>query len=709
MTLVSRLIRSILVVALLSYVAAAGADEPAKPSPEAIEFFEAKIRPILVENCYECHSSKAKDVKGGLLLDTREGALQGGDSGAAVVPGDPNRSLLIQAIRYSEDAYQMPPKGKLPAETIADFESWIENGAADPRDEKPVTEKEQTSPKETHWSFQPIHRAKSPPTMERSWPRDIIDSVAVARIEQHGLAPSPEADRRTLLRRLSYDLTGLPASYEEIEAFVADSDPAAYEKRVDSLLASPAFGERWARHWLDVARYADTKGYVFMEDRSYPEAYLYRDWVTGAFNGDLPYDQFLRFQIAADRLAPDDPQKLAAMGFLTLGRRFVNNKHDIIDDRIDVITRGLLGLTVTCARCHDHKYDPIPIDDYYSLYGVFASSREPNDAPSKLRLIDSDRPRNARVFLRGNSRNQGDEVPRRFLAVLSGENRQPFTDGSGRLELANAIANPANPLTARVFVNRVWGHLFGEGLAPSASDFGLRSDPPEYPEILDDLARDFADGGWSVKELIRRIVLSSLYRQGSLDEAERIAADPENRWLARRSRRRLDFEALRDSLLVVGGGLDRQMGGASVKITEDRGSPRRSLYAYIDRQNLPGVFRAFDFASPDTHAPKRYETITPQQALFLLNNRFTLGQARSIGRAFSGVSYEDQGRLSELVVAIYRRVLARDPTSEESHAAVEFLMADQASGGDSESRRALGPLDRLAQVLMLSNEFVMLD
>ena len=328
------------------------------------------------------------------------------------------------------------------------------------------------------------------------------------------------ADRRTLIRRASFDVTGLPIGAAAVEAFAADPAPDAFARVVEQLLESPHYGERWARHWLDVARYADTKGYVFTQDRDYPNAYRYRDWLVRVLNDDLPYDQFLVQQIAADRLPGAGHEQLAAIGFLTVGRRFLNNTHDIIDDRLDVLTRGTMGLTVTCARCHDHKYDPIPTADYYSLYGVLANTLEPAEPKDLMTLADAPQQVEAHVFVRGNPGNQGETVPRRFLSVLAGENAQPFGPGSGRLELAHAIASRGNPLTARVIANRVWMYYFGTPLVRTPSDFGLRSEPPTHPELLDYLASYLVEHNWSLKELQRLILNRATYQQASLERPE---------------------------------------------------------------------------------------------------------------------------------------------------------------------------------------------
>ena len=437
---------------------------------------------------------------------------------------------------------------------------------------------------------------------------------------------------------------------------------------VDSLLALPQFGERWGRHWLDVARYADTKGYVFQEDRNYPKAYTYRDWVIKAFNDDVPYDRFVMAQVAADQMG--DATATPATGFLTLGRRFINNQQDIIDDRIDVLCRGVMGLTVTCARCHDHKYDPIPLADYYSLYGVFASSREPGSADAPLLLADADKPVEPVVFLRGNPANPGPQVPRQFLVALSGPDRKPFQRGSGRLELAQAVASPGNPLTARVWVNRVWGYLFGQGLVPTPSDFGTRSDPPSHPQLLDHLACRFVREGWSTKKLIRWIVTLQVYQQASDEREDGRAADPENRLLWRMNRRRLDLEAMRDSLLLAAGRLDKTLGGPSVQITDPPFATRRSVYCFVDRQNLPGLFRTFDFASPDAHTPRRPLTTVPQQALYLMNSPFAIEQATYLAnRPEVQQATTDEQRIA----ALFRCALGRDPSDDETASALAYL------------------------------------
>ncbi len=646
-----------------------------QPTPEAIEFFEQRIRPVLVEHCYECHSATANELEGGLLLDNRAAIEQGGDNGKVLVAHEPESSRLLTAMRYQDENLQMPPGGKLSEEVLADFAHWILTGAVDPRDGPPPPPPDSIAARaKKHWAFVAPVKAERPAVAHEQWPRADIDYLVLARLEAAGIEPSPLADSRTLVRRLYYDLTGLPPSFAAITQFEANTAADGYEQLVDQLLDSQQFAERWARHWLDLARFGDTKGYVFMEDRNYPNAFKYRDWVINAFNADMPFDQFIKYQLAADQLAKDgDRSQLAAVGYLTLGRRFINNTHDIIDDRIDVVFRGMMGLTVGCCRCHDHKYDPLSTRDYYGMYGMFASCDEKQDEDLPLRLVDKSSPQEVGIFLRGNPSSRGERAPRQYLSFFAGEQAQPFQQGSGRLELADLIASHDNPLTARVFVNRVWGHLFGNGLVRTPSDFGLRSDTPVHRDVLDQLAVTFMEDDWSVKRLIRSIVLSSVYRQSSNIRPAAVDRDPENLLLWRAERRRLDFEAMRDSLLVASGQLDRTVGGASVQIANESPSQRRTLYAFIDRQNLPGLFRTFDFASPDIHSPERPETVVPQQALYLMNNGFVQDAAQAV------VGRVDAAEIGQRVQQIYQLVLAREPTPDELQLATTFIEADNSS------------------------------
>ena len=618
-------------------------------------------------------------LQGGLRLDTAEHARLGGDSGPAVVPSQPDKSLLLDALRY--ESYEMPPSGKLPDPVIDHFAKWIAMGAPDPRSEQRSADaKSETANKPTeHWAFTRPQRPVVPAVQQAAAARSDLDRFVVLQQEAAGLTSSPQAEPRALLRRLYYDLTGLPPTAEELAQFAADPSDAKYEAIVDPLLASPRFGERWARHWLDVARYADTKGYVFEEDRNYPHAYTYRDWVIASFNDDRPFDKFIIAQIAADQI--DDPASAPAMGFLTLGRRFLNDPNEIINDRIDVLTRGVMGLTVACARCHDHKFDPISAADYYAMHGVFASSREqPRDNAPPM-LVDAPTPVEPVIFLRGNPGSPGPKVERRFLSCLVPDHKPTaFQHGSGRREMAEAIASRENPLTARVWANRVWGHLFGTGLVNTPSDFGVRGTAPTHPQLLDWLACELMDNAWSTKKLVRNIVLSSTYRQSSDERPECVAVDPENQLLWRANRRRLDLESLRDGLLVVAGRLDETMGGVSVSLTDAPFSTRRSVYGFIERQNLPAFFRTFDFANPNTHTPERPQTTSPQQALFLMNSPYAIEQAINLaersklpGDSADPKATEDAVGRVRRIDRLFRYALGREPTVDEIADALAFV------------------------------------
>ncbi|MBL9162165.1 MAG: PSD1 domain-containing protein [Planctomycetaceae bacterium] len=655
--------------------------------PAAVEFFETRIRPVLAEHCYACHSAAAGAPKGDFRLDSAEQLRRGGPSGPVIEPGKPADSTLISALKY--ESYEMPPSGKLPDNVIADFEQWIAMGAPDPRSDAATDTVPAAADPQSHWALQKPVKVAAPPVSDRAWPRSVIDAFILARLEAADLKPSAPADPATLLRRLHYDLTGLPPTAAELEQYAAHASDAEYEQAVDRLLASPQFGERWGRYWLDVARYADTKGYVFQEDRNYPTAYKYRDWVIAAFNGDMPFDEFVVNQIAADQTG--DATAVAASGFLTLGRRFLNNPQEINDDRIDLMTRGLMGLTVACARCHDHKYDAIPTADYYSLYGILASCTETPRDDGPPQLVDAPQPVVQHVYLRGNGVAHGPEVTRHFLSCLTEGESQPFQNGSGRLELAQAIASRDNPLTARVWVNRVWGKLFGRGIVTTPSDFGVRGEPPTHPELLDWLAVTFMDEQWSTKRLIRRIVLSNVYRQSSAPRDDCHEADPTNALLAHMNRRRLDLEALRDSLLLAAGRLDMTMGGPSVQLTTPPFANRRAVYGFVERQNLPAFFRTFDFANPNTPAASRPQTASPHQALFMLNSPFALEQARllaerSAAHAENAPPLADHERISQL----YQLALGRKPSLEELTDAATFVVSGVESDQAAQPRWQFG-------------------
>ena len=926
------------VVALTGFLNAAVSVQIA---PEQLEFFENKIRPILANHCLECHSGEKGKIKGGLNMDSKEDVLKGGDTGPALEAGNVKGSLIIKAVTW-EDDLQMPPKKKLSDEQIADLKKWISIGAPDPREPSKTAAK---IDKKAHWAFQPVSKPTPPAVKNASWGTNAIDKFILAKLEEKNMIAAPQADKETLLRRVYYDLTGLPPTPKQIEDFVRDQSPDAYSRVINQLVDDPGYGERWGRHWLDTARYSDTSGDLTNQaDRiteyRYPFAWTYREWVINALNKDMPYDQFIMQQLAADKIPNNPKENLAALGFLTVGQRFGKMTDEVINDRIDVIGRGFLGLTIACARCHDHKFDPVTAADYYALRGIFVSCAEPvgNEMPliagdpnspafikfqqdlakleekaysefyriqreysdkmrkhaavlfeaamltrkestaednkrgnelmkqagldtdttaivngaimssNRLRssddiygpfvklasqsanrektirdmmdgkywskhnsevinflkaqpslpsdlheiavlvgkffaqiepkvpalyatfmdktktvsespergamdaavfplklvpaseisverlmeegntsfpnpkmrgilekaadfaginkfkltfkggpvramvLKDLETPKNSPLFIRGNPPKQGEQprmVPRRFIEVLS-ENGQPtpFKDGSGRLELAQSIARPSNPLTARVIVNRVWMHHFGEGLVRTPDDLGNQAGKPTHPELLDFLANWFVQDlgpqkpAWSLKSLHKAIMLSRAYQQssnsvfkGGANDYAKI--DPSNSLLWRSNVRRLDFESFRDSLISMAGIMDKSPGGQSFNVTEEPYVFRRSVYAYIDRANMPDLLMQFDMANPTAPNSKRASTIVPQQALFLMNSSFVAAIVQNIVKRpeiVSAVSVQkdtDKG-----ISAVYRLVLQRLPTPAERKRAIDFLVLE---------------------------------
>ncbi|HEX4613100.1 MAG TPA: PSD1 and planctomycete cytochrome C domain-containing protein [Urbifossiella sp.] len=926
----SRLLAIVTLAALAAPVAAQA------PVDEA--FFEAKVRPILVQHCQSCHGPDKH--KGELRLDTKAGFDKGGETGPSVVPGDPGKSLLAQAIRYDGDL-KMPPKGKLPDADIAVLTTWVKGGAPWPAEKAttpggPKDAFDIAARAKAHWSFQPIKRpavpeARTPP----SAPRTPIDAFLLAKLDAAGLAFAPPADKRALIRRVAFDLTGLPPTPEEVEAFAADPDPRAYEKRVDRLLASPAYGERWGRHWLDLARYAETSGHEF--DFEIPDAWRYRDYVVRAFNADVSYNQFLTELLAGDLLPPRrNPadganESLTATGFWWLGEA----KHspvdaraefaDRVDNQIDAFGKGVLGLTLACARCHDHKFDPVSAKDYYALFGVLASSRyhradvsdpapagrlldelkaaragekdaadtldatspqltawrekavpferfgpgwrerwdaaglafrpgagdgyphsgresarlagalrsptfvidkpflavrvagqngrarlvlnglqlimspiygglahavDSKDAlrwqvldlrmwkgqPAYFELLDdgpgfvaiteawfSDAPppaapgtvplppgdektkaveaklppqlfaptirdgagRNEKIAVRGNHKTPGAEAPRAFLEVFD---KTPLPGhGSGRLELARKVTDPANPLVARVIVNRLWKHHFAEGIVRSPDDFGYQGQPPTHPELLDWLAAELVTptepgaAPWSLKRMHRLMVLSAAYRQGSRampeQAAKAVTADPLNKLLHRQNVRRLEAEAIRDAMLAVSGRLDRTVGGPGVlpHLTEHqvgRGRPasgpldgngRRSLYLAVRRNFLNPMFVAFDYPTPFTAIGRRTVSNVPAQALVMLNNPFVIQQADLWARR---VLAEPGRTADERVTRMYEAAFGRAPAAEERATAAAFLAEQAREYGRPDDPRAWADL---AHALFNAKEFIFID
>jgi hypothetical protein len=934
-------------VALLLFVVAAPlrADQPPSDNPGFV-FFEKKIRPILVEHCYRCHSAEAaaeKKLKGGLYLDSKASLLKGGESGPAIVPTRPEKSLLIKAVRYADAEMKMPPKGRLPDAVIADLERWVAMGAPDPRGGTVVVKTPgiDLDKGRQFWSFQPPKKHPLPALRDTAWPRGDIDRFVLARLEAKGIKPVADADRQTLTRRLYYDLTGLPPTPEDVERARNDQSEDWYEKLVDELLASSHFGERWGRHWLDVARYAESSG----GGRSliFKDAWRYRDYVIDSFNRDVPYNRFITEQLSGDLLPASTPQQrhrnLVATGFLALGPTNYEEQDkdvlemDVIDEQIDTTGRVFLGMTIGCARCHDHKFDPIPTADYYALAGIFKSTHtlihdnvskwvdqplplsaeqelavrkyedsvaalkerirvakakgdtttvakgilDPKDLPGividdnqakkvgtwkkstygasyigdgalyddravkedktvtfvpefpkqgkyevrlayvahenrdakvpvhilhldgektiyvnmkepppidgrfislgtyrfnrngqwyvmvsndgtkghisvdavqllpeeaeeakpaaptakaapvddvrKLeaelkKLTDAGPPRpvamgveeakkiaDTHICIRGLTHNRGEISPRGVLRVTLPKYASPMAlnaKESGRRELATWLASPQNPLTARVMVNRVWHHLFGAGIVRTVDEFGTTGELPSHPELLDHLALRFVEDGWSVKKLVRAIVLSRTYRLSSAASKEALAVDPENRLLWRHNRRRLDAEELRDTILVISGKLDRTVGGPLMKpntasevgyVFDDT---RRSVYTPVFRNRLLELFEAFDFADPNLVTGKRTVSTTVTQALYLMNSPFAMDQARHAAKAALAVpNLDDVGRLERA----YRIALGRLPTEKERQLALAFV------AGKTKPDERQAAWERLYQTLFACVDF----
>ena len=763
-------------------------------SSEAVEFFEKKIRPVLAANCYNCHSADNK-ASGGLRVDDRNGLIAGGGRGAGVVPGKPDESLILRAVLKTDEKLQMPPDSKLTDEEIADLRTWIETGAAWPSPEVPY-ELTEGNPhyedlKKNHWSWQLLTNPAVPSVSHVDWPRGEIDRFVLAQLEQQGLTPVSDADRASLLRRITFDLTGLPPSPEDIRAFLADQLPSAYESVVDRLLASPAFGEHWGRHWLDVARYGESTGSA--RNLPYPQAWKYRDYVIDAFNKDKPYDQFIREQIAGDLLnfSSEDQRKeqLIATGFLALGVKDVNQRFkvrydmDNIDEQIDTVSKAVLGLSISCARCHDHKFDPIPTSEYYALAGIFnstdlcaglrnrmggggldyydtnlllvlssngavdpehtakveAARQKADEAKAEFERIrdsaDAGKPgpngrpmrqiarqkwnraqaeyvalsdptasseialgvRDARIIgdteirFRGEAEQLGPKVPRGVVSVVHGPTTPVIpADQSGRLQLAQWLTDPANPLVSRVIVNRVWYHLFGSGIVRTVDNFGVTGDTPSHPELLDYLAQRLVSSGWSLKKVIRELVLSRAYRLSTETTEAHLLADPENRLIWRHGPRRLTAEEIRDAQLAAAGKLDRTREAASpasaLRVIELRNngpeaktihehagsSHRRSVYLPLLRTLVPRSLEVFDFAEQGLVTGLRDTTTVPTQALYLLNDGFVRKQALALAEDLASRSdLSDEARVTE----IYLRVVGREPVARETERANAYLTA----------------------------------
>jgi len=745
------------------------------PTAEQVTFFEKNIRPVLVSKCYDCHSAKAEKVKGNLLLDTRDGIRQGGDSGHAVVPGNLDESLLIAAIRYTDKDTQMPPSksgGKLPDDVIANFEQWVRMGAPDPREGVVKTAEQMSAEKaKDFWSFKQPVKAPVPTVKNKAWPISDLDRRVLASLEAANLTPVDDADPRALLRRVYFDLIGMPPPMGAMDAFAKEWSKGreAGQKSlafvVDKLMQTPQYGERWGRHWLDVARYGESTGKEIND--LFPTAWRYRDYVIDSFNEDKPYDLFVREQIAGDLMPATDAEEyndhLIATAFLALGTKNLGEKKklqfamDQVDEQIDAVSKSVLGITVACARCHDHKFDPISTRDYYAMAGIFRStetfygtngkggkynvskllpladeskslSEQPELKKSTEKLLadalaierqnkkakkmgtgkkgyakaSRQSPQQIRrevmgvsegpvmqspIYVKGEIDDPGPVVPRGFVTTLVQKDTPTVpSNASGRLELALWLTSTNNPLTARVMVNRVWQHLFGQGLVRTADNFGSTGERPTHPELLDQLALDFMSNGWSVKKLIREIVLSRTYQLSTRGDAANQQADPGNRLLWRMNPRRLDAEAIRDAMLTASGMMDLNPPGGSMVGSVGDGIASgyadrfvnaqfhyRSIYLPIVRDFVPSCLEVFDFAEPSLVIANRDTTNVPSQALYLMNNEFVIEQAKALAHRISTTPNLDHAGRIKLA---YELALSRPPTDAERARADKFLRAE---------------------------------
>ena len=559
------------------------------------------------------------------------------------------------------------------------------------------------------WAF--VSPSKVDPSRidDRGWSRGDIDLFVLSEMKKNGLEPEDDASSEVLIRRIFYDLIGLPPSSDEVKRFKEDADEKKYERLIDSLLERPEYGEKMASTWLNIARYAEDQAHQVGNNVKffYPHAHRYREWVIKSYNSDLPYDQFIRLQLAADKIEGTVNEDLVALGFLGLGPQYYDRgrlevKAEEWEDSVDVVSRGFLALTVACARCHDHKYDPISAADYHALAGVFASTQihkreldNEDGAKTVIHVVKDGKAQDLPIYNRGDVQDKGEVVPRAFLKILSGEDPKKFTKGSGRLELAEAISDPQNPLTARVAVNRIWQMLFGRGLVYTTSNFGHLGTRPTHPELLDHLAISFIDEGWSVKSLIKKILLSSTYRQSSLVSSDKRIKDEENKFYSYFKRRRLSAEMIRDSMLAVSGQLERGDSGKESDLISNQKNLRRTVYGRISRKELDHYLALFDYPDANIHSSSRDETVTPSQKLYFLNSSFVLSRSSAV--ALASVT-EDR---ASSVEKIYRRILSRPPSMEELSNAIKFIE----SGKEKEKERWAG----LAQNLLISNEFIFRD
>ena len=559
------------------------------------------------------------------------------------------------------------------------------------------------------WSFVGPHKGTPPEINNTKWPNGDIDRYILSKIESNGLSPANEAAPQVLVKRLFYDLIGLPPTFDEMKRFSKINDEIEYEKLIDHLLGRPEFGEKIASLWMNIARYAEDQAHQVGNNEKffYPHAHKYRHWVIKSFNNDLPYNDFIRLQLAADQIDEVSVQDVAALGFLGLGPQYYDRgrlevKAEEWEDSVDVVSRGFMALTVACARCHDHKYDPISAADYHAFAGVFASTeihkREVvSEAGTKtfVHVVKDGKVQDLPLFKRGDVRDKGDVVPRSFLSILSTKDKKKFTKGSGRLELAEAIADPKNPLTARVAVNRIWQMLFGRGLVLTASNFGNLGTPPTHPELLDHLAIAFIAGEWSTKNLIKKILSSSTYKQSSIVSLDKRKMDEENKFYSYFPRRRLSAEMLRDAMLFVSEEMEKGDSGSKSLEISDAKNFRRTIYGRISRKELDHYLALFDYPDPNIHSSTRAETITPAQKLYFINSPFILARVRKI------VSNIGNDNPAMSVQNMYSKILSRLPSEEELSNAIEYISVDK--------EKRLDRLQRFTQNLLISNEFIFRD
>jgi hypothetical protein len=689
------------------------------PPAERMVDFVPDVQPLLRTTCYSCHGPEVQE--GGLRLDVKKRALEGGDGGAVIVPGKSGESRLIHAVAGQDESLGlMPPDGEgtpLSEEQVGLLRAWIDQGAVWP------DEADGGAGEVAHWSFQPIARPPLAKVNDAAWVRNPIDSFILAKLEQEKIAPSPLADRATLMRRVYLDLLGLPPPPHEIEAFLEDESPGAYERLVDRLLASPHYGERWARRWLDLARYADSDGYE--KDKPRPHAWRYRQWVIDAINADMPFDEFTLAQIAGDLLPDADLQDRVASGF---HRNTLHNTEGGIDpeedrvkktiDRTNTVSTIWLGLTMGCAQCHSHKYDPITQREYFSMYAFFNSINEadidvPEAKDAKAQAVaELGKPRETHIHIRGDFLSPGDAVTAATPAVLPPlEAAEPESDSLDRLDLARWIVSPENPLTARVAVNRVWQRLFGRGIVRTSDDFGSQGEPPSHPELLDWLAAEFRDGGWSEKRLVRMIVTSNVYRQSSAVRTELVAIDPENALLARQSRLRAEAEVIRDLALAASGLWDPRVGGPSVRpqqppdyasltyagsakwtVSPGGDSYRRGLYTFFQRTSPYPMFMTFDSPDSNETCVIRERSNTPLQALTLWNDAVFYECAQGLGRRI--VSEAPHGETTQETLRnrldyAFQLCLGRAPDAAEREAVEKLHQSQRAFCQDGKTAEAI--------------------